>query len=257
MDDAGQPREPSHSQLEWLIAQADLGAGDPHANPTAPKVGKAKRMRGVLHWSLLDDPSRGEALLGSLIDTLRGVGGFIEGADNYVGKDAIDAAGAAFRAEGWVLASDGQLQPVVLEGLAGAALTEALSKYVDRARRGVVDAALVVGTGKDLVEATAKHVLDEKGWTYGSNVNFPTLLGQAFTALGLTTSATSPQPGETAQQAMDRALYDLGCSVNRLRNKEGTGHGRPFLASLTDEEARAAVEAMGLIADRLLRALEP
>jgi hypothetical protein len=26
-------------------------------------------------------------------------------------------------------------------------------------------------------------------------------------------------------------MYKLGCAINRLRNKEGTGHGRPFLSN--------------------------
>jgi len=51
-------------------------------------------------------------------------------------------------------------------------------------------------------------------------------------------------------------LYELGCAVNRLRNTEGTGHGRPFLPNVTDGEARTAVEAMGMIAGRLLDALD-
>ena len=61
---------------------------------------------------------------------------------------------------------------------------------------------------------------------------------------------------EPAQGDVDRALYELGCSINRLRNKEGTGHGRPWVSSVTDDEARIAVEGMGLIADRLMGALK-
>jgi hypothetical protein len=62
--------------------------------------------------------------------------------------------------------------------------------------------------------------------------------------------------GCTAQEQMDVALYDLACAINRLRNREGTGHGRPFLVTVTDEQARIAVESMGLVAGRLLEALK-
>jgi hypothetical protein len=59
----------------------------------------------------------------------------------------------------------------------------------------------------------------------------------------------------TAQEQLDVALYDLACAVNRLRNREGTGHGRPFLSSVTPVQARSAVQSMGLVAARLLDAL--
>ena len=134
-------------------------------------------------------------------------------------------------------------------------MTDALRSYVRRAKRGVEDAALGVGTGKDLLEATAAHVVREKFGGYSSNANFPTLLGQAFVAVGLATPHDPKEPGEPPRRDVERALYGLGCAVNRLRNKEGTGHGRPWLPGVSQGEARNAVEAMGIIAERLLDAL--
>ena len=135
-------------------------------------------------------------------------------------------------------------------------MTTALEGYVRRAQRGSEDGALLVGTGKDLLEATAAHVISEKYGQYSPQANFPTLLGQAFTALGLSTPQTSPQPGESPQRRVERSLYEAGCAVNALRNKIGTGHGRPFLPSLSDDEARAAVQLVGIVSGLLLRALK-
>lgn len=45
-------------------------------------------------------------------------------------------------------------------------------------------------------------------------------------------------------------------AVNTLRNKEGTGHGRPWLPSVSAEEARHAVQVMGTIAELLIRTLK-
>jgi hypothetical protein len=47
-------------------------------------------------------------------------------------------------------------------------------------------------------------------------------------------------------------MYELACAINQLRNKEGTGHGRPWLPSVTELESRTAIESMGVIAERLL-----
>ncbi len=139
----------------------------------------------------------------------------------------------------------------MLDHLSGAEL--ALESYVRRAKQGAEDAALLAGTGKDLVEATAAHVLNQIYGHYPSTINFPALLGQAFAALGL---AVEKKDGQSAHDRMDAALFELACSINMLRNKQGTGHGRPFLPTLSVAEARTAIESRGIIAERLLTALK-
>ena len=247
-------REPSHADLDAWVAQHGLAGGDPRANGMV--VGKRKRVLAALRWALEHDPGAGERAVRALVDLVRGVGGFRSDSVNFVGNEAVLNAKAAFASEGYTLALDGDLRPVVLESLSGAALTEALNSYVRRAKLGVEDAALIIGTGKDLLEATAKHVIQVRyGAVPGDRTNFPMLLGQAFDAVGLKTPQHTRVPGESAQSDVDRALFDLGCAVNRLRNKDGTGHGRPWLPSVGQAEARVAVEAMGIVAERLLSAL--
>lgn len=133
-------------------------------------------------------------------------------------------------------------------------LTTALAAYVRRARRGSEDAALLVGTGKDLLEATAAHVLTERYGQYPTQANFPTLLGQAFTALGLSTPQSSLASSDPPQRRLERAMHEAGCAVNALRNRQGSGHGRPWLLTVTDVEARSAVQIIGIVAEFLLSA---
>lgn len=253
VDDSQSPtgsRQPSHSEIEGQFRRADLLQADP--NQVGRPIGKAKRIRGVLHWAIENDLEKGERLVYLIVALVRGVGGFREGSDNFVGADAIQDLREAFASEGFNLTETGELLPVVLDTLNGEELTDALKAYVRRARRGVLDAALVTGTGKDLVEAVAAHVLVQRYGSYPESANFPTLLGQAFVAAGL---SAVKKPSPTPQEQMDLALYDLACAVNRLRNREGTGHGRPFLTTITQAQARTAVQSMGLVAARLLDAL--
>ena len=49
-------------------------------------------------------------------------------------------------------------------------------------------------------------------------------------------------------------MFELACGINALRNKAGTGHGRPWLSNVTDSEAKAVVEFMGVIAEWMLDA---
>ena len=251
VDDAqADPREPSHSDLEFEINRAGLAAGDPKAQ--GQTVGKAKRIRATLYWAVEHDLLAGGRFVHSLVASVQGCGGFRNSSPNYVGRDAIQNLIAAFDAEGWELSLDGQLRQKLLDNLSGVALTEALKAYIRRAKRGADDAALVTGTGKDLLEAVAAHILQQRYGSYPSTSNFPTLLGQAFVALGLATPQDPPQVGEPPRKRIERAMYELACGINQLRNKQGTGHGRPWLPTVTDAEAKMATETMGVISERLL-----
>lgn len=255
VDDAQvETREPSHSDIEFQIKRCGLEKVDPKSNGRV--VGKAKRIRAILSWSLENNLNAGEKLVFHLISTIRGLGGFRSTSPNYVGEEAIMNAIQAFKREGYYLSSDGELQPVVLENLSNKEMETALYAYVNRAKRGVEDAALLTGTGKDLIEAVSAYILLNKWGTYPTTANFPTLLGQAFTALELATPYRSVEKRVAAKQRMDLALFELACSINNLRNKEGTGHGRPFESSLTTDEARVAIESIGTISEYLLAALK-
>ncbi|MGD0650921.1 MAG: abortive infection family protein [Verrucomicrobiia bacterium] len=254
VDDAQtERRDPSHEQIGFCIVKAGLKHADPQAQ--GQPVGKAKRLRAVLSQALQDDFKAAQKLTDILISHIRGLGGFRTESQNYVGAEAIRNLQAAFANEGFVLTDDGDLTPKVLDSLSGAELTEALSAYVRRAQRGAEDAALLTGTGKDLLEATAAHVLVELWSQTNPPHNFPTLLGQAFVALAFKTSEDKPQPGESPQHELQRALFGAACAVNRLRNKQGTGHGRPWLPTVTPDEAQVAAQTMGIVSGLLLSSL--
>ena len=243
-------RDPSHSDLEFHIMRAHLTAGDPIAH--GQTVGKAKRIRATLNWALDNDYEAGSVLVSSLVSLVRGHGGFRDTSPNYVGCEAITNLVSAFGDEGFDLSPDGHLRPKILENLSGVALTDALMAYVRRAKRGVEDAALLTGTGKDLLEAVAAHILEQRYGGASTTSNFPTLLGRVFVELGLATPQDAVQQGEPANKRVERAMYELACGINQLRNKQGTGHGRPWLPTVTEAEARMAIETMGVIAERLL-----
>lgn len=249
----GQYRDPTHSDLDFYVSQAGLAAFDPKGQGQV--VGKAKRIRAILHEALEKSLPGGPMLIASILSKVKACGGFRPGSLNYVGPEAVTNAQAAFDAEGYMLAPDGSIGPKVLDSLRGAELTAALRAYAERAQKGSQDAALLTGTGKDLLEATAAHVLTTINGTYATNLNFQGLLGMAFVTLGLAVPEMPEQPGEPPIKAMERGMFASALGVNRLRNKQGTGHGRPFLPSLTFDEAKAAVEIMGCVASYLLAKL--
>ena len=255
VDDAQKERrDPSHSDIEFQINKAGLSCADP--NKEGPPVGKAKRVRAVLTWGIENSPESAERFAAGIISTVKACGGFREDSPNFVGKDEITNLVESLKPLGISLSSDGSLAPLTLDSLSGKSLTKALEIYIGRAKKGIKDAALIVGTGKDLMEAVAAHVLQELFGRYPTTANFPTLLGQAFTALGLSTTADKEESGEHPRKNMERKMYDLACSINRLRNKQGTGHGRPWLPDINDDEAKASIEFIGIISERMLNELK-
>lgn len=251
VDDAqASRRDPSHDDLKFQINRAGLTNADPAAYGQA--VGKAKRVRAVLSWALEHDKAAGARFVQLLLAAVRAHGGFRETSTNFVGEDAIKNAASAFATEGYEFSSDGEQRAILLDNLVGPTLTAALKAYIRRAKKGADDAALVAGTGKDLLEAVAAHIVQERVGSYSASWNFPMLLGQAYIALNLVTPQHPNQPGEATICKMQRAFYELACAINALRNREGTGHGRPWLPTVTEVDARAAVEAMGNIAEYLL-----
>lgn len=250
----GEYREPTHSDIGFYVQRTGLTSADPKAQ--GQTVGKAKRVRSILSWAIDNNANAGSNLIEQLLSKIKAAGGFREQSNNFVGHEAIENAIAAFATEGYELARDGNIRPKVLDSLKGKELTQALLAYARRAQMGAQDAALLSGTGKDLIEATAAHILQTKYGSYPSNANFQGLLGQAYISLGLAVPEENPKPGESATKAMERSMFQAACAINKLRNKEGTGHGRPWLPNLTIAEAIAAIELVGTISGFLLAKLE-
>lgn len=250
---AGDYREPSHSELDFFIGQVGLSHADPKQQ--GQLVGKAKRVRAVLYTALTENRSAGARLVALVLGKVRACGGFRAGSPNFVGHEAILNAQAAFQSAGITLHADGTLQAPLLAGLKGAALSAALQRYALRAQQGAQNAAPLAGTGKDLLEATAAHVLQTLRGNYPQQANFHGLLGMAFMELQLAVPELPAEPGESPLRGLERALFQSAIAVNRLRNKQGTGHGRPWLPSVTDDEAKAAIETVGTVTAYLLAKL--
>lgn len=247
------PESPvSHYVLDRCFARHELAKFDPRQFD--PNAGKIKRVREVLTDAAHQDPVRGGRLLRDLVDQLRGAGEFP--------RLAEDGALASFRASlhpaGFSLADDGTIAPLTLDGLSGRELSTALGAYIERARRGDTDAPLLASTAKDLAEATARHVLVERGGSYSESMGFQGTLHNAFDAVGMT--PVGPTEWQAILKYLDsdpvrrlhQCIYLTALAANKLRQAEGTGHGRPHVASVSGDDARAAAEAAALTSGTML-----
>ena len=247
-------RGPTHDELTRIISRAGLSDADPLGDDSI--AGKVKRVRAVLSHAIDREPAKGERFVKLFVGQVRACGGFRPDSQECPGADTIARLRDAFRHRGFDLDPEGHLRPRLLENLEGAELTDALAAYVRRAQTGAGDAELVIGSAKNLEEATVRHVLKELTGEYptsGRAAVFPMVLFDAFTALDL---AVSPhQLDKDPYKALQQALFLLACAVNRLRNDRGDGHGRPEPSVATLLESRLSSQAAGLVCELLLAGL--
>ena len=240
---------PSHDELSRIFQRADLEHADPGTS-----VGKVKRVRQVCGDAIDQRNEAGTKLVKLLVDGIRARGGFRESSAGFAGEELVSGLRRALRHLGYDLDAEGHVRPRRLENLEGMELTEALWSYVRRARSGATDAELVIGTAKNLEEATARHVLKERAGSYPVRANFPLTLYQAFDRLGL--HGTQVQLDRDPFVNLEQAIFLLALAVNRLRNDRGDGHGRPEKSVATALEGRLSSQAAGLVSELLLVALE-
>lgn len=238
---------PTKNEILRMAERAGLPAPD--------DLGKEMAVRTLMSACVDEHPQEGEVFVQKFVASVRACGGFNPTDDNYIGTDVVERLQAAFRREGWQLAADGDLAPLVLDGLDGQELTEALWAYVRRARRGAGDAELVIGTSKCLEEAAARHVLTEVSGGYMPGADFVSTLYMACDRLGLAVPKTTDQLDPDPYRELMIAIHYLGRAVNRLRNDRGDGHGRPGPAVATALEARLTAGASALVTDLMLTAL--
>lgn len=253
-DSQSERRDPSHSEIEFVINKHGLQDLDPNKSGAAP-VGKAKRIRQILVAGISKKFDATCSFAYSIIELLSANGGFRKDSPNYVGDQEISNLQSLLRTKGITLSTDGKISALVLDGLSLSDKSAALQAYVERAKQGDEDSALIVGTSKDLIEATAAHVITKLSGSYPTTANFPTLLGQAFIMLKLATSHDKIVPNEHPRKNIERNLFDLACSINKLRNKQGSGHGRPYLPDLTTIESHEVIRLTGIISEKLLNEL--
>jgi hypothetical protein len=119
--------------------------------------------------------------------------------------------------------------------------------HLNRIQRALPDdPEQVIGSAKELIESTAKLVLDQRGVAYSKNDDVTALIHRAQEALGLSPAkapTTGPDNGTSIKRILGGAS-SVAIGVAELRNQYGTGHGqgRPR-TGLGQRHAHLAVNA--------------
>lgn len=189
---------PSHDRLDTAFLRAGLAAGDPAPGgqtPTRQPLGKTKRVRQVLVYATDSDGAAGVRLSQHIVSLLRAAGAFSSTGEAYAGDNKVARLRDAFLPVGFTLDESGGLRPTVIENLVGTKLTDALQAYVQRVNLNPDDAPLQIGSGKELDEATARHVIQERTASYtagGHAGKLPSDPGTSIHAARLCGAAKGP-----------------------------------------------------------------
>jgi len=152
--------------------------------------------------------------------------------------------------DGWAVDDQRRITPTALrlDALSGFDLLRDGSGIIDAFRR--IDLLLnddppgVVGAVKELIESTAKTVLEHLNEPFGANEDLPALVTKTQQALGLAVSSVDTLlDGADSVKKILGDLKGIAIGMTELRNAEGSGHGRARASNLTARHARLAVNA--------------
>lgn len=165
---------------------------------------------------------------------------------------AVEVLRSELNAIGWGLSEDGRLESqdeIDFETGGRAALDE----QIERLRRNSEDPAALIGTSKDLVEAVCKYVLEEIGWLSPKKYSLDALLALTFEALEIrATVVPEGSPGSASLRGIYGSAEKILKELGKLRNVQGTGHGRTRVTDIPVEAARFVVGQVVLVCGLIL-----
>ncbi len=236
---------PKHSTLSRVFTRAGYGAAAPYdPNSAIQQPNKENRARDTVA-AAVRDPHRCRDLVDGLLAEYRVAGLFdpeADAADEIRRQDNVRALRRAFARIDWDLSDDGQLRPAGVGAVSAVEGRPAIEDQLARLRRATDDPALLLGTAKEMLESTAKYVLDVFNVPYSKSTDFEQLWFHTRDRLGIHPRGidVSTPGGEQVREIL-QASWAIARMTNELRNVEGTGHGRALPTAMSVELALLVV----------------
>ena len=251
---------PRHSTLTRLFGRSGYHAAAPYnPNSAAPQMNKEDRVR-VTVSAAVREPARSRELVEGLLAEYR-VCRFFEAGTDPVGEATrrrnVQAARQAFARIDWELTETGELRPAGVGAVSALEGRPAIEEQLGRLRRATDDPALLLGTAKEMLESTAKYVLEEFSVPYTGKTSSEELWFHARDRLGLLPQAIDlNQSGSTQVREILQSSWSIARMANEVRNVEGTGHGRTLPTAMSADLAMLVVREACSIAQMVLSTLD-
>ena len=251
---------PTHSVLTGVFGRAGYGRVAPYDRDNLQlQPNKQERVRRTVIAAVCD-PARSRDLVDGLLSQYRAFGFFRPNKDpaaEAIRQERVTAAASAFARVYWELTQQGELRPAGVGAVISTEGRPAIEEQLDRLRRATEDPGLMLGTAKEMLESTAKYVLEEFSVPYTAKTDFDHLWHLARDRLGLIPQSvdTTRAGGEEVREIL-QSSWSIARMTNTLRNHEGTGHGRTLPTSVTPDIANLVVREACSVAELVLATLD-
>lgn len=223
---------PTHNDLDIAFRRA--GVSSPQGDGVW-SISKAKRVLAAFDQTDGDTSGHLEALIRSLTTALTTKGVF-EWPDERT-KSLLEQLRKQLDRIGWGLSEAGTLTPL---GIIDVQVRgrDALEQQLKRLRDSGDDISLMLGAAKDALEAAAKFVLEERGQSYQPDESLDALVNRAMKLAGISTRpADVTSEASKALATINQTVPKIAEAVRKVRNDQGSGHGRTAMATMSKAEA--------------------
>lgn len=250
---------PTHTKLTQVFDRTGYGSIAPYNfNNPNQQPNKENRVRFTIQ-AAIKDPARAVELIKGLLSEYRAFG-FFNTEDRHNEKEHLDRyrlTKQAFMRSGWELTESGEIFPAGVSSVVATTGRPAINEQLDRLRRGSDDPALMLGTAKEMLESTAKHVCEAFSAPYRENMQFDELWHHARDRLGILPEQVNlNQPGAKELREILQSSWSIARMTNKLRNAEGTGHGRTLTTAIGPSVAHFVVREACNVVQLVLETLD-
>ncbi len=251
---------PTHTVLTQIFDRTGYGSIAPYNwDDKSQQPNKENRVRLTVLESV-GNPARSRDLIEGLLAEYRAFRFFTQGEDPAKEKERLikcRSAQQAFMRIGWDLTTSGEIHPAGVASVASAEGRPAIEDQLERLRRGSDDPALMLGTAKEMLESTAKYVCEDFSVPYRPNTSFDELWHHARERLGILPNQVNlSEPGAKELRTILQSSWTIASMANKLRNNEGTGHGRTLPTAISPSVAHIVVREACSIVQLVLETLD-
>ena len=252
---------PRHTVLTRVFDQTGYGRAAPYdAKSPSQQLNKEDRVRLTVQEAVRD-PARSRDLIEGLLSEYRAFGFFTQDEDPAREKERLKKcqfAQHAFIRISWELTSSGEIRPAGVASVVSIEGRPAIEEQLERLRRSSDDSALMLGTAKEMLESTAKYVCESFSVPYDNIRSFDALWHHARERIGLLPQQVMNinEPGAEELRTILQSSWTIASMANKLRNDEGTGHGRTLPTAISPGVAHLVVREACSIVQLVLETLD-
>lgn len=224
---------PSQSGLDDIFRRREIDV--PQFDERGESWNKVRRLRAAFDAAGAQGEVAVKWLVADIVEEMRFKDVFTSSDPTRL--ELIEKLRAALARAGATLDTDGRIQrrdpgPAVVAGG-----RETVDRLQAKLRRDDLDPGEILGTSKDLLEATAKHLLREHD-PEARPGDMPGIVTQAMRAADLSTNAQEiDSPNAKAIAGLRNQVAKTAAAVAPLRNAGGDGHGHLEPTDVTPELA--------------------